>query len=320
MWTVIEGRYSDRLAVEDNVNRRSTRKRHIARIVLRALLGFLFSTLTGTALWAQAVSTAQITGTVKDQSGAVLPGAEIKATQTATGAVRTAVSAEDGGYVLTNLAIGPYTVEVSLPGFRTYVQAGIVLQVGSNPAVNAVLQVGQVTEAIEVQADAAMVETQSTGLGTVIDNKRVLELPLNGRNAAELILLSGMANVGGPADTALRTLAPYPAIPVSVAGGVGSGVLFLLDGTIHNETHTALNLPLPFPDALQEFKVETSALPAQYGDHAAATVNAVTKAGTNEVNGDLFEFVRNGVFNARNFFAAKRDTLKRNQFGGTIGG
>src|SRR6266571_2137867 len=256
---------SRHLAVEDNVNRRSTRKRHIARIVLRALLGFLFSTLTGTALWAQAVSTAQITGTVKDQSGAVLPGAEIKATQTATGAVRTAVSAEDGGYVLTNLAIGPYTVEVSLPGFRTYVQAGIVLQVGSNPAVNAVLQVGQVTEAIEVQADAAMVETQSTGLGTVIDNKRVLELPLNGRNAAELIFLSGMANVAGPASNALRTLAPYPANPVSVAGGVGTGVLFLLDGTVHLETHTALNLPLPFPDALQEFKVETSALPAQYG-------------------------------------------------------
>src|SRR5205807_4889697 len=91
-------------------------------------------------------------------------------------------------------------------------------------------------------------------------------------------------------------------------------------GTIHNETHTALNLPLPFPDALQEFKVETSALPAQYGDHAAATVNAVTKSGTNNVHGDLFEFVRNGVFNARNFFAAQRDTLKRNQYGGVIGG
>src|SRR5438552_3656508 len=295
-------------------------KRPIQRIALHGLLAFLFSILTCTALSAQTVSTAQITGRVTDQSGAVLPGAEIKATQTATGAVRTAVSAEDGGYVLTNLPVGPYTVEVSLPGFRTYVQAGIVLQVGSNPAVNAVLQVGQVTEAIEVQADAAMVETQSTGLGTVIDNSRVLELPLNGRNPTELILLSGMANVGGPADTALRTLAPYPGIPVSVAGGVGSGVLFLLDGTIHNETHTALNLPLPFPDALQEFKVETSALPAQYGDHAAATVNAVTKAGTNEFHGDVFEFVRNGVFNARNFFGLARDTLKRNQFGGVIGG
>src|SRR5204862_4965562 len=113
---------------------------------------------------------------------------------------------------------------------------------------------------------------------------------------------------------------PYPAIAVSVAGGVGNGVLFLLDGTNHLETHTALNLPLPFPDALQEFKVETSAMPAQYGDHAAATVNAVTKAGTNDFHGDMFEFVRNGIFNARNFFGATRDTLKRSQFGGIMGG
>src|SRR5262249_43728796 len=111
--------------VEDNVKRRSKIRGHIGR--LSALVGLLLSfTFGSTALFAQTVSTAQITGTVKDQSGAVLPGAEIKATQTATGAVRTVISAEDGGYVLTNLPIGPYTVEVSLPGFRTYVQAGIV--------------------------------------------------------------------------------------------------------------------------------------------------------------------------------------------------
>src|SRR5437867_13439141 len=95
---------------------------------------------------------------------------------------------------------------------------------------------------------------------------------------------------------------------------------YLLDGATHNDTYNNLNLPLPFPDALQEFKVETSALPAQYGHHSAAAINAVTKAGTNEVHGDLFEFLRNDVFNARNMFAAARDNLKRNQFGGTIGG
>src|SRR5215471_15760004 len=140
-----------------------------------------------------AQSTAQITGTVRDQSGAVLPGAEIKATQTATGSVRNAVSNDDGTYVLTNLPLGPYVLEVSLPGFRTYVQTGVVLQVDSNPTVNAVLAVGQVTESVEVQADAALVETRSTGVGTVIDNQRVLELPLNGRQVTELIFLSGMA-------------------------------------------------------------------------------------------------------------------------------
>ncbi|HYR41940.1 MAG TPA: carboxypeptidase-like regulatory domain-containing protein, partial [Terriglobia bacterium] len=292
----------------------------VQRRMVNVLIVILVSMLACAEVWAQTVSTAQINGSVKDQSGAVLPGVEVTVTQTGTGLTRSMLTDENGSYVLTNLPVGPYRLEAGLGGFRTYVQTGIVLQVGVNPTINVVLQLGQVTETIEVEANAAMVETQSTGLGTVIDNRRILELPLNGRNATELIFLSGMANVGGPADSALRTLAPYPTVPVSVAGGVGNSVLFLLDGTVHLETHTALNLPLPFPDALQEFKVETSALPAQYGDHASATVNAVTKAGTNDFHGDLFEFIRNGVFNARNFFAASRDNLKRNQLGGTIGG
>ncbi|HYR41950.1 MAG TPA: TonB-dependent receptor [Terriglobia bacterium] len=291
--------------------------KHIAQNVLMV---FFVSVLSCAAVWGQAVSTAQITGAVKDQSGAVLPGVEVTVTQTGTGLKRSVPTDETGSYVFTNLPIGPYRLEAALSGFRTYVQTGIVLQVGSNPAVNAVLTVGQVSETIEVQAGAAMVETQSTGVGAVIDNKRVLELPLNGRNASELIFLSGMSTVATGASAGLSSPRNYPAVVVSVAGGVGDGVLFLLDGGYHLDTQAGLNLPLPFPDALQEFKVETSALPAQYGDHAAAAVNAVTKAGTNEFHGDLFEFVRNGVFNARNFFAPKRDTLKRNQFGGVIGG
>ena len=293
---------------------------NMERIALYALLGFLFLTLTGTALYAQAVSTAQISGTVKDQSGAVLPGVEVSVIQTATGLRRSVPTDETGSYVLTNLPIGPYRLEAALPGFRTYVQTGIVLQVNSNPVINAVLAVGQVSETVEVEAAAAMVETQTTGVGAVIDNKRVLELPLNGRNATELIFLSGMATVATGASAGLSSPRNYPTVVVSVAGGVGDGVLFLLDGGYHLDTQAGLNLPLPFPDALQEFKVETSAMPAQYGDHAAATVNAVTKAGTNEFHGDVFEFVRNGVFNARNFFGLARDTLKRNQFGGVIGG
>ncbi|PYS25852.1 MAG: hypothetical protein DMG11_22005 [Acidobacteria bacterium] len=145
------------------------------------------------AIWAQAVSTAQIVGTVKDQTGAVLPGAEVAATQTDTGAKRTALTDEAGYYSLPNLPVGPYRVEVTLPGFRAYVQTGIILQVNSNPVINAILAVGQVSEQIEVQADAALVETRSTGVGQVMDNQRVLELPLNGRQATELIFLAGMA-------------------------------------------------------------------------------------------------------------------------------
>ena len=302
------------------MKRRSKMQRLIKRIAVYVLFGFLFSTRTGAALWAQAVSTAQISGTVKDQSGAVLPGVEVTVTQTDTGLKRSVPTDEAGSYVLTNLPVGPYRLEAALPGFRTYVQTGIVLQVNSKPVINAVLGVGQVSETVEVQAAAAMVETQGTGIGTVVDNQRVLELPLNGRNATELIFLSGMATIGTGASAGLNSPRNYPTVVVSVAGGVGNGVLFLLDGVNNNDTQSGLNLPLPFPDALQEFKVETSATPAQYGDHAAATVNAVTKAGTNEFHGDMFEFVRNGVFNARNFFAPRRDTLKRNQFGGVVGG
>ena len=154
--------------------------------------------LTCALAQAQSVSTSQISGTVKDQTGAVLPGAEIVATQVETGAKRTAITDETGAYALPNLPIGPYKVEVSLPGFRTYVQTGIVLQVNSNPVINAVLNVGQVAEAVEVQANATMVETRSSGVAQVIDNQRVLELPLNGRQATELINMPNHVNPGNP--------------------------------------------------------------------------------------------------------------------------
>src|SRR5712691_6713157 len=123
-------------------------------------------------VWAQA--TAQISGTVRDQSGAVLPGVEITATQTETGIARNAVTDETGSYILPNLPLGPYRLEAALAGFRTYIQTGIVLQVSSNPAINATLEVGQVAEKVEVQANAAMVETRTVGVGQVIENERIL--------------------------------------------------------------------------------------------------------------------------------------------------
>src|SRR5712692_2264298 len=161
----------------------------------RVLSGFLTGVLAlavscGSA-WAQA--TAQISGTVQDSSGAVLPGAEVTATQTETGISRTAVTNETGSYVLSNLATGPYKLEVPLPGFRTFIQTGIVLQVNSNPTINAALQVGQVSEQIEVQANLAQVETRSTTVGHVMESERILELPLQGRQVTDLITLSGAA-------------------------------------------------------------------------------------------------------------------------------
>src|SRR5262249_20559421 len=157
-------------------------KRILAFLVLSSFLSLVICVTVG----AQS-TTAQISGTVKDQSGAVLPGVEITATQTETGATRMTISSEAGSYVLPNLPVGPYKLEVSLPGFRTFVQSGIVLQVNSSPVINAVLNVGQVSETVEVQANAALVETRSTGIGQVVENERILELPLIGRQGTDLI-------------------------------------------------------------------------------------------------------------------------------------
>jgi hypothetical protein len=287
------------------------------RMSASVLAAALFLSFGVTMIWAQA--TAQISGSVKDQSGAVLPGVEVTATQTATGAKRSATTDETGSYILQNLPIGPYTIEAALPGFKTYVQSGIILQVGTTPTVNAVLEVGQVSDQVEVRADAALVEARSSGVGNVIDNQRVLELPLNGRNPTELIFLAGAAvpTTDGSLNSGVRN---YQTVVIQVGGGMNGGLNYMLDGGTHGDPENNLNLPLPFPDALQEFKVETSGLAAQYGHHASGTINAVTKSGTNAYHGDAFEFLRNGALNAQNFYATSKDGLKRNQFGGTFGG
>src|SRR5437667_358641 len=288
----------------------------VKRIGVYVSVGLFVFAFAGASAWAQ--TTAQISGTVKDQSGAVLPGVEVSVTQTATGAKRTTVTNETGNYVLASLPIGPYMLEATLPGFRSYVQSGIVLRVDDSPVINVTMQVGQVSEQIEVQANAALVETQRTAIGQVVTNQQIAELPLNGRDPHELIFLAGMATT--PGIGSMNSIRNYPTVVVSVAGGNGDGVSYLLDGSIWQDPYNSLSMPLPFPDALQEFKVETSAMQAQYGFHATATVNVVTRSGSNEFHGDVFEFVRNYKFNARDAFAKQRDTYKRNQFGGVIGG
>jgi len=285
------------------------------RAVIGAVLVWLLTSGTG---WTQAVAGSQIAGVVRDSSGGVLPGAEITVTKTDTGMTRTVFAGPDGAYVLPNLPVGPYQLKVVLQGFQSYVQDGIVLQVNTNPTVDVTLGIGTVGEQITVVANTAMVETRSTGVGQVIDNERVTEIPLNGRQATELIFLSGLATSAPAGD--LNTNKNYPTVTISVAGGQANGMTYIMDGGTHNDPFNNLNLPTPFPDAIQEFKVETSSLPARYGHHAASAVNVVTKSGTNGFKGNVFEFVRNYRFNARNFFAPQRDSLKRNQFGGTLGG
>jgi len=276
-------------------------------------IALIMNVLTSSGVFAQAVS--QISGTVKDQSGAVLPGVEITATQTDTGIARNTVSNETGSYVLPNLAVGPYRLEVALRGFRTFVQSGIVLQVNSSPVINPVLEVVQVSDQVEVQANAALVETRRTAVGQVIENQRILELPLNGRNVTDLIALAGAA-VSLPA---VRQAWFLNLNPISIGGQAFFGTDYSLDGAYHRNYLTGTYMPVAFPDAVQEFKVESSGQSAERG--AGSSVSLVTKSGTNELHGDLFYFIRNDGFgSAREYFATKASTYKRNQFGGTVGG
>jgi len=271
-------------------------------------------------LLAQATSTSQITGVVRDNTGASIPAASVKLLQTDTGLTRTSVTSSDGTYVLANLPIGPYRMEVTKEGFSTFVQPGIVLEVNTNPAINPTLRVGAISETITVEAETLNVETHSSGVGQVISHDEVVNLPLNARDPTQLILLVGGATTQGANAADLNTNKNFPTIAISVAGANANQISFALDGATANEPFNGLNQPLPFPDALQEFKVETSSVGAQTGQHAAASVTVATRSGTNSLHGNAFEYFRNYLFNGRTATALVRDSLKQNQFGGTIGG
>jgi Carboxypeptidase regulatory-like domain/TonB dependent receptor len=269
-----------------------------------------------TGVFAQEV--AQISGTVTDPSGAVVPNVDVAVSQSETGLKRTATSDSKGFYVIPNLPLGPYSLEATKTGFQTFVRPGIVLQVGTNPEIPINLRVGEVSDRVVVEATTSEVETRTAGVGTtVVDSQKILDLPLNGRQATDLITLSGLA-ITTSSSQPTYTMNTGPSI--SVAGGMSWSVQYNLDGAPHIDTYVGTSMPLPFPDALQEFRLSTGAQEASSGGHSAAVVDAVTKSGTNAFHGDLFEFFRNSDLNAKDFFAAGRDGLKRNQFGGVMGG
>src|SRR5437773_726304 len=222
----------------------------LARSVLLAAFAIVLA--SGSA-WAQA--TATISGTARDQSGAVVPGVTITVTQQETGLVRTTVTNETGSYVLPNLPLGPYRVEAMLQGFATFAQSGIVLQVNSNPVVNPVMGVSAIAEEVQVTGVAPLVDTRSTGVGTVVESERIVELPLNARQVTQLITLSGLAvQTGSSPAYSMNT-----GVCISVAGGNDFGVSYSLDGAPHLNNFDGTGLHLPFPDALQEFKLATGA-------------------------------------------------------------
>jgi hypothetical protein len=275
-------------------------------------------TLFTASAFGQSVAVAEISGTVTDSSGAAIAGAQVSMTETEKLVTHSTVTDPTGNYTLANLPVGPYNLEVKTSGFKDYVQSGIVLVVNNNIQVNVTMQVGSPTERIEVSAAASMVETRETSVASVIDEQRINDLPLNNRQVTQLILTLGAAVYADSGDTGSKTF--WNATRISVAGGQGNGTAYLLDGGDATDAMSNVNMPFPFPDALQEFSVETSAVSSRFGTHPGATVNVVTKSGSNAFHGDLFEYIRNGDLDARNFFAKTADTLKRNQYGGTAGG
>ncbi len=287
------------------------------KTLFRALMAVItVCALTSETAFAQA--TAQMSGRVTDETGAVLPGVTVTATQTQTGLLRSTVTNEAGAYSLPSLPIGPYRLEAMLPGFRTFVQEGITLLVNANLVVDPVLSLGEIAEMITVTARPSdiAVETRSLGVGTVIEQERILELPLPARNVTQLVLAAGAAvQVGESPSWGMAT-----GINIAAAGGQRFGVNYLLDGAEHTNRFDQTGMPMPFPDALQEFRVSTSTQEAGTGRSSGASVNSVTMSGSNAFRGNLFWFGRNAAFNATAADALRKDPLKRNQTGGTFGG
>lgn len=277
---------------------------------------------------ARAQAAGQIVGIVTDTSNAVLPGVTIEATNAGTGAVRTAVSGADGVYTLPLLQPGAYDVTASLAGFRVARQEGVRVTVSETARVAFQLEVGQVSETVTVVAQATLVETVNATRGIVIDEQKVVDLPLNGRNFTQLgTLIPGV--VAPPAGLGGQSGDATPGGFGNVTGGFNVNGMrnqsnnFLLDGATNNDTFNTGFVLRPPPDAIQEFKILTHAYGAEYGRNAGSVVNVVTKSGSNTFSGAAWEFNRDDALQARNFFAPgnqPKPELKQNQFGLALGG
>ncbi len=278
--------------------------------------------LTSTAF---AQTLGEITGVVSDQTGATVAGATVTATNLGTTAARTTSTNEAGNYSFPALAPGMYTLRVEKTGFKTVSRPNIELQVQMIARVNFDMQVGQVSESVEVSAQAALLTSETATVGTVIENKRIVELPLNGRNALSLAALSPNVSFGFPSagQAGSRQGGIRADQSISIAGQRAQYNHFTLDGVENTDPNFNTFVVLPSVDALQEFKVQTGVYPAEFG-RGASQVNMSTKSGSNDYHGTLFEFVRNEKLDAKNYaFTSARppkDPFKWNQFGFTLGG
>jgi hypothetical protein len=290
-------------------------------LLLLAVAFFLFHTPAANA---QGFGT--IVGTVTDPTGSVIPSAKITVVNEGTQLARTVSSNEQGYFVVPALQPSTYDVSATASGFALFTQKGVTVLADQSLTLEMRMTIGQAVASVNVETSAVQVDTSTSTISQVVEEKRIVDLPLNGRNPVSLALLVP-GTTQAPADNADQ--GQYKTIPVAITvsanGSRANQTGFNLDGSSNNDIYTNVNQPFPFPDALQEFSVQTANYSARYGGNSGAVVNAISKSGTNQFHGDLFEFVRNADFNGANYFGYLngvkiRDQLKRNQFGGVIGG
>ncbi len=281
-------------------------------VVCLQILSLTLLLTTDLPLDAQLAGTGSIQGTITDSTGKVLPNASIVLTNASTQMQKRTSSDPGGGYSFPNLQIGIYSVAVAAPGFETYTPTNVVLEVGSSIAVNVPMTAGRAETRVEVMSEGLALQTEDASFKQTIDQMTITEMPLNGRRMTDLISLSGGSSPA-PADDFTSSKYSYAAISVSIAGGNGNTIEWRLDGGDNNDYMANSNLPFPFPDAVSQFSVESTALGAQGGPHSGGLVNVVTRSASNTFHGSAFEFIRNNYINASNFYSASKDSLHQNQ-------
>ena len=267
----------------------------------------------------QVAGAGSIQGTVTDSTGAVIANASVSLTEQSTHVTLSTKTDSSGVYVFPNINVGIYTLTVQAPRFETYTSTSNVLEVGSSIAINATLTVGGANIQVEVRAEGMALQTEDPSFKQTVDGTEMTEMPLNGRTVEGLVSLVGGTQSQSPGDS---TGSKFPAqsTGISIAGAQGNAVTWRLDGGDNIDYMGGTNGPLPFPDAIGQFSVETSALGGQASNEAGGVVNIVTKSGTNTFHGSAFEFIRNNYIDADNFFSTSKDTLHQNQYGATFGG
>jgi hypothetical protein len=275
------------------------------------------------------VTSAAIVGTIKDSSGAALPGVTVTARNVDTGFNRTVPTDEVGAYRLDFLPIGKYTVEVVLAGFKTVTRSGIVLNVNDTVKLDAALEVGGLSETITVEGETPVVNTATADISKTVEAKQIESLPIVDRNVYSLLDITPgvQSNNNGVASASAGTsnlTLGFPEQRTLINGGADGGtgsVNYYLDGGINMTALRNTGNPLPNPDAIQEFKVQTNSYNVEYGRFASGIINVITKSGTNRYRGSAFAFTRDGDLNAKDWGSTQaRPPLTRNQFGGTLGG